>query len=56
MTINTNTVAQADSSILSIVFVAFLGLSVLFVAGFANSGAIHDSAHDMRHAMGFACH
>ncbi len=38
----------------SIALVAFLGL-VIF-AGFASSNALHDAAHDLRHAAGFPCH
>ncbi len=52
----TNTVAKTDSNVLSIAFVALLGFIVLFGAGFASSGVIHDSAHDTRHITGFACH
>lgn len=33
-----------------------LGLSLVFVAGFANATALHDAAHDQRHAVGFPCH
>ncbi|MBL4806203.1 MAG: CbtB-domain containing protein [Rhodobacteraceae bacterium] len=56
MKTNTQTTAKADSGIMSIVLVAFVGLAILFGAGFANSGTIHDSAHDTRHITGFACH
>ena len=54
MTTATTTAVKSDNSMISIAFVAFMGLSVLFIAGFAN--AAHDTAHDMRHAIGFACH
>lgn len=53
---NTKAIVKTDTSFASILFVAILGMAVLFGAGFANSAAIHDSAHDMRHATGFACH
>lgn len=33
-----------------------LGASLLFVAGHAQSAALHDAAHDVRHATGFPCH
>lgn len=52
----TQTAVQSDTSLVSIAFVVFLGLSVLFIAGFANSATLHDSAHDTRHSIGFACH
>ena len=56
MTTATQTAVKTDSNLISIAFVAFMGLSVLFIAGFASSATLHDTAHDMRHAVGFACH
>jgi cobalt transporter subunit CbtB len=41
---------------LPILFVAILGAMIVFVAGHAQSGALHDAAHDLRHATGFPCH
>ncbi len=35
---------------------ALLGLLLLYAAGFAQTEAIHNGAHDARHAAGFACH
>ncbi len=50
-------VTQSDAgTIVSIAFVALLGATLLFVAGFANSQTMHDAAHDTRHAAGFPCH
>jgi cobalt transporter subunit CbtB len=34
----------------------FLGVFLVFGAGLANSAALHDTAHDARHAFGFPCH
>ncbi len=56
MTTATQTAVKAESNLASIAFAAFLGLSVLFITGFASSATLHDTAHDMRHAIGFACH
>lgn len=56
MKAQTKTAARTDLSLASIAFVALLGVSVLFIAGFANSAAVHDAAHDTRHAAGFPCH
>ena len=56
MTTATQTAVKSDTNLISIAFVAFMGLSVLFIAGFASSATLHDTAHDMRHAIGFACH
>ena len=33
-----------------------LGMALMFVAGHAQSAALHDAAHDVRHATGFPCH
>lgn len=35
-----------------------LGLSILFCVAFLNgpSAAVHNSAHDTRHSLGFVCH
>jgi len=56
MTTATQAAVKSDTNMISIAFVAFMGLSVLFLAGFASSATLHDTAHDMRHAIGFACH
>ena len=48
--------SRADVGLAGILFVAFLGAALLFTAGFANSAAMHDAAHDTRHSIGFPCH
>lgn len=40
----------------SLVTAAFLGLTFVFIAGFAQVDAIHNAAHDTRHSIGFPCH
>jgi cobalt transporter subunit CbtB len=47
---------KTQSAILSALFVAVLGGTMLFAAGFAQSATLHDAAHDVRHATGFPCH
>lgn len=32
------------------------GALMLYGAGFVNSAAVHNAAHDTRHATGFPCH
>lgn len=32
------------------------GLGVVFLTGFSHSSAVHNAAHDTRHAMAFPCH
>jgi cobalt transporter subunit CbtB len=60
MTIKTaaaRTLAPAKVEALKAAFVAlFLGLSLVYGAGFANSESVHDAAHDSRHALSFPCH
>lgn len=53
--VSTNALA-ASSALLPILFVAVLGMTMVFLAGFANSQTLHDAAHDMRHSTGFPCH
>jgi cobalt transporter subunit CbtB len=58
--------AQASVSSIKVVsfsdrFVAgilalLVGSFLVFGAGFAHSNALHDTAHDVRHANGFPCH
>ncbi|NNE53913.1 MAG: CbtB-domain containing protein [Sulfitobacter sp.] len=38
------------------IFVALLGLGVISLTGHVQAAALHDAAHDMRHATGFPCH
>lgn len=47
---------EKASALLSVLFVALLGGGLLFIAGHAQSAALHDAAHDVRHATGFPCH
>ncbi len=35
---------------------AFIGAFVVFGVGFAHPEALHNAAHDSRHALGFPCH
>ena len=56
MNTENKTAAKADTSVAAIVFTAFIGFSIIFMAGFANSATVHDFEHDSRHASGFPCH
>jgi cobalt transporter subunit CbtB len=47
---------RANTDFTTIAAVAFLGLALIFVTGFARASVIHDAAHDVRHSIGFACH
>jgi cobalt transporter subunit CbtB len=52
----TMTSVKTNSTLASVLFMAVLGGLVLFMAGHAQSAALHDAAHDVRHATGFPCH
>ena len=47
---------RLDAEVLGLACAATLGLGLLFVAGFADAGGLHDTAHDQRHALAFPCH
>ena len=48
--------SAAKTGLRSIVMVALIGASLVYVAGFANAQVLHDVAHDARHSTGFPCH
>ena len=35
---------------------AVIGLVLIVLSGHVQAGALHDAAHDVRHATGFPCH
>lgn len=41
---------------LQLVTAFLLGIVILYGAGFVQTSAVHNAAHDMRHALGFPCH
>ncbi|PZQ99339.1 MAG: cobalt transporter [Cereibacter sphaeroides] len=48
--------AKTESTIMPIVFVALVGVFLVFLTGLAQSQTLHDAAHDVRHSSGFPCH
>ena len=48
-TIDSHTIAQA-------VLAMALGLFIVGVVGFSHISAVHNAAHDVRHANAFPCH
>lgn len=46
----------SKTELLGIAGAVLLGLTLLFAAGFAQASILHDTAHDLRHAMSFPCH
>ena len=56
---NTATIQSGatKSSVLAAALVVFtMGLGLIAVAGHVQAAALHDAAHDVRHATGFPCH
>ncbi len=53
-TIQTTTAAGEGAR--AILVAAFLGLGLVFLAGFAPAAALHNAAHDFRHTQNFPCH
>lgn len=56
MNTTTQVSATSTSRIVPAVFAAVLGLVVITIAGHVQASALHDAAHDVRHATGFPCH
>lgn len=44
------------AGVLPAVGLLLFGMAMLFGVGFANVSAMHNAAHDTRHATGFPCH
>ena len=53
-----STLAQSNvvSTILPFVAAMLIGLGIITLAGHVQAAALHDAAHDVRHATGFPCH
>jgi len=49
-------VSERMSVIAPVALALLAGLFLLYGAGFAQSAALHDAAHDARHALAFPCH
>ena len=49
-------VSERMSGIAPVALALLAGLFLLYGAGFAQSAALHDAAHDARHAFAFPCH
>jgi cobalt transporter subunit CbtB len=54
----TKTLAQAGTSADRLgIFTAFLaGIMLVYFAGISQATALHNAAHDERHALAFPCH
>ncbi len=56
MTTQTSTASATSFGYLPVIFAALLGFAVITITGHVQAGALHDAAHDVRHATGFPCH
>ncbi len=56
MTAQTLSRTAVSAKIAAIALAAFIGLAIVTLAGHVQTAALHDAAHDSRHAMGFPCH
>lgn len=52
----TTALSESKSKVLAITLAALMGVAIMFVAGHIQANALHDAAHDVRHATGFPCH
>lgn len=55
-TIDRTTTAARGGVLAQALLAALLGLVLLAGTGFAHIDALHNAAHDARHAAGFPCH
>lgn len=51
-----SSVRSGATDLLGIALAFGLGAALVFVAGFSHASAMHDVAHDQRHAIAFPCH
>jgi cobalt transporter subunit CbtB len=56
MTTASQTRAIRVSNLTSILVVALLGVTLMYVAGHAHGNMLHNAAHDTRHSIGYPCH
>jgi cobalt transporter subunit CbtB len=57
MTTQTISTVRWSSQRLAAGFISlFIGVSMVFAVGLSHIPAVHNAAHDTRHAIGFPCH
>ena len=52
----TTTITRSALRFAPALFAAVLGIAVISLTGHVQAAALHDAAHDVRHATGFPCH
>jgi cobalt transporter subunit CbtB len=55
-TLSALTISTTVSKPLQLASAFLLGIVLLYGAGFVQTSAAHNAAHDMRHTQGFPCH
>lgn len=55
-TVSTHVSLSVSSRLIVASVTLFLGLTMVAGIGFASDMAVHNGAHDTRHAIGFPCH
>ena len=53
---HSSTISTPISKPLQLLAAFLLGAVIVYAAGFVNTSAVHNAAHDMRHSQGFPCH
>ena len=48
--------SASRTALMSAVFAMIMGVGIIAVTGHVQAAALHDAAHDVRHATGFPCH
>ena len=56
MNAKTQTKKLSASRFIPAVFAAVLGVTLITITDHVQAAALHDAAHDVRHATGFPCH
>ena len=56
MATQTTTASASRAGFFPVMFAVVLGLGVITLTGPVPAAALHDAAHDVRHATGFPCH
>jgi|TARA_Y100001001_G_C7996553_1_gene304800 cobalt transporter subunit CbtB len=56
MTTMIKTAGATRSKLVPALFAAVLGVALMALTGHVQAAALHDAAHDVRHATGFPCH
>ncbi len=52
----TKSATTSTTPMIATIFAAVLGFGIIAVTGHVQAAALHDAAHDVRHATGFPCH